>query len=591
MNRAVESERRRGRLTAASLLLAALAASLFPASAPGQSSLSERPTTFETASRRPAFVSDQLLIKFNPSSSREQMERAAREMGGTFIEQITPDGLAKVRFDPSANIVDALKSWSRRGDIEYAAPNLIAHSFFVPNDTTIATFDLGWSLRQIGAFDAWDVVTGDPRIVLAIVDSGVAFEDHAIPAYELPFVKPGVTMYRQSPELPGPFRPGWDFVNNDAHPNDDNGHGTSVATIAAGAANNTAGSAGVAFGITLLPVKVIDYHDDAFSDGIVKGIRFAADQGADIINLSLGYPPISLLRGLGFTDSMIVAFVKPLGDAVQYAQRRGSILVAASGNFDYPEVSFPAGLPGVIAVGATNVDMNRSSFSSFGPTLDFMAPGGDFTELNGDHIQDGVAVMSIKPHRSEGSLANPDSFNVFIFFGTSGASPHVAGAVALLMSEGMRNQHSIEKVLRETAFSPFGTTGRFNEKTHFDSTYGYGLIQVDKAVRKAARGRKRHHDDRDPKRGFEAHVVSQNPVRGEAAISFQTARPGPVTARVFDVRGTLVRTLMDSSAQPGPYLLRWDGRDDRGSAAPSGIYFFRIETLDGRSSHKVAFLR
>jgi len=584
MFRAVQSERRRGRFVALRLLLALLATTLLPNAASAQPPVGGSPALFETASRRPTFVSDQLLIQFQPTSSRAQMERAAREMGGTLVDLVTPDGLAKVRFDPSANIVETLKSWSRRGDVEYAVPNLIAHSFFVPNDSTIAKFDLAWSLRQIGAFNAWDVVTGDPRIVLAIVDSGVAFEDHAIPGNELPFVKPGSTMYRQSPELPGPFLPGWDFVNNDAHPNDDNGHGTSVATIAAGAANNRAGSAGVAFGITLLPIKVINYRDDSETDKIVNGIRFAADQGADIINLSLGYPPLSLLRAQGFTDSMITAMINPLRDAVRYAQRRGSILVAASGNFDLGEVSFPAGLPGVIAVGATNVDMRRASYSSFGPTLDFMAPGGDFTELNGDHTQDGVAVMSIKPHRSEGSLADPDSFNVFIFFGTSGASPHVAGAVALLMSLGVRNQHSIEKMLRETAINPFGTTGVF------DSTYGYGLIQVDKAVR-AVRGKRRLHGGGNSKDGFEAHLISQNPVRQEAAISFQTARPGPVTARVFDIRGTLVRTLLDNAAQPGPYLVRWDGRDDRGIAVPSGVYFLRIETPDGQSSHKVALLR
>ena len=579
---AVQSERHRGRVVHPLATLALLATALFPSAAPGQFLISEKPSAF-AASPRPAFVPDQLLVKFNPSSTREQMERAASEMGATFVDLVTPDGLAKVRFNPSANIVDVLKSWGHRGDIEYAVPNLIAHSFFVPNDTTIARFDLGWNLRQIGAFDAWDVVTGDPSVVLAIVDTGMAFEDRAVPGYELPFIKPGVTMYRQSPELPGPFLPGWDFVNNDAHPNDDNGHGTSVATIAAGAANNTAGSAGVAFGVTLLPVKVIDHEDNAESDNIVKGIRFAADQGANIINLSLGYPPLSLLQTLGFTDSMLVALFNPLRDAVRYAQRRGAILVGATGNFDFPEVSFPAGLPGVIAVGATNVDMRRSSFSSYGPTLDFMAPGGDFTELNGDHIQDGVAVLSIKPFRSTGSLANPDSFNVFIFFGTSGASPHVAGAVALLMSLGVKNQNSIEKVLRETAINPFGTTGVF------DSTYGYGLIQVDKAVRAIQPRGKRGHPGGGS--GFEAHMVTQNPVRQEVAISFQTARPGPVTARVFDVRGALVRTLLNNSAQPGPYLVRWDGRDDHGATVPSGVYFFRIETLDGQSSHKVAFLR
>ena len=582
MIRAVLSERRRGGVVRAWPLFAVLAALLIPATAPADLASSQNSVALEVGSRQPTFRPGQLLIKFHSSTTPAEMDRAARELGGTLVDLVTSDGLAKVRFDPSANIVEVMKSWGRRGDIEYAVPNLIAHSFFVPNDTTIAHFDLGWSLRQIGAFDAWDVVTGDPRIVLAIVDTGIAFEDRVIPPYELPFVKPGVTMYRQSPELPGPFLPGWDFVHNDPYPNDDAGHGTSVATIAAGAANNTAGSAGVAFGVTLLPVKVTDYQGDAVSDNIVKGIRFAADQGADIINLSLGFPPPSLLKAQGFTDSMIVALLNPLRDAVRYAEQRGSILVAASGNFDFPEVSFPAGLPGVIAVGASNVDMRRASYSSFGPTLDFMAPGGDFTELNGDHIQDGVAVMSIKPFRSLGSLANPDSFNVFIFFGTSGASPHVAGAVALLMSLGLRSQNLIEKTLRATAINPFGTTGVF------DTTYGYGLIQIDKAVQRVAHIKKPHPGK---KHGFESQMISQNPVRDEAAVSFETVRPGPVRARVFDVRGSLVRTLMDGPGQPGPYILRWDGRDDRGAAVPSGVYFFRIETLDGRSSQKVAFLR
>ena len=161
----------------------------------------------------------------------------------------------------------------------------------MPNDTTIATFDLAWNLRSVGAYDAWDVATGSPDVVLAIIDTGVAFEDHPIPSYEIPNVKPGVTMYRRSPELPGPFRPGWDFVNGDAHPNDDNGHGTFVATIAAGQASNTAGSAGIAFGVTILPIKVIDYRNDSAMEWIVNGIRFAADQGADIASLSLGFPP------------------------------------------------------------------------------------------------------------------------------------------------------------------------------------------------------------------------------------------------------------------------------------------------------------
>ena len=588
MSRVVRSGRTLGRSRPAGLIagiLPLLATMLLPSPASGASAPWETRAILAPRLKAPVFAPGQLLVKFPESISRAEIERVAREEGGTLVEMVTPDGLAKLRFDASADVVDAMRRWNRRTDIEYAAPNLVAHAFFVPNDTTIAEFDLGWSLRQVRVFDAWDIVTGSPKILLAIIDSGVAFEDHPVPDYERPFLWPGTTMYRRSPELPGRFRPGWDFVNNDAHPDDDNGHGTFVATIAAGQANNVAGSAGIAFGVTLLPIKVIDYRGDAFNDNLVKGIRFAADQRADVINLSLGYPPISFLRASGFTDSMLVAIFKPLRDAVRYAQRRGATIVAASGNFDAGEVSLPAGFPGVIAVGGTNVDMSRASYSSYGRGLDFMAPGGDFTELNGDGIQDFVAMMSIKPHRSEGSLAKPDSFGVFFQLGTSNSSAHVSGAVSLLMSLGVKDEDKIVRALRDTAINPF------SDSPCFDSTYGYGLIQIDKAVRKLARHKKPRHWRHFAQGEFEVDMISPNPVRGAAELELRAARAGTVTARVFDVRGALVRTLAAGPVPTGTSMLRWDGRNDRGDAVPTGIYFFRIETPEGSSSHKVAFLR
>jgi serine protease len=375
-------------------------------------------------------------------------------------------------------------------------------------------------------------------------------------------------------------------VNNDGHPNDDNGHGTFVATIAAGQANNIAGSAGIAFGVSLLPIKVLDYRGDAMNDHVVKAIRFAADQKADVINLSLGYPPLSALREIGFTDSMLVEIFKPLHAAVRYAQRRGAIIVAAAGNFDFGEVSLPAAFPGVIAVGATNVDRSRASYSSYGRRLDFMAPGGDFTELNGDGVQDYVAMMSIKPHRSEGSLAKPDSFGVFFQLGTSNSSAHVSGAIALLMSmRGIKDEDEIVRALRQTAYNPFS-----NEPC-FDSTYGYGLIQIDKAARKLTRHKKPRHWGHFAKGDFEVDVLTPNPVRGAAELELRAGRVGTVTARVFDVRGALVRTLLAGPAPTGTSLLRWDGRNDRGDEVPAGVYFFRVETPEGNLNHKVAFLR
>ena len=535
--------------------------------------------------RAPGWVSDEVLVQFRDAKGKDGMARAAREEGSELREVVTTDGLARVRITPGSDVPQSMRQWMRRSDVLYAAPNFQARGFFVPNDTTIGTFDLAWNLRAIDAYSAWDVARGDPSVVLAIVDTGVAFEDHPIPPNELPFLWPGISTYRRSPELPGPFLQGWDFVHDDAHPNDDNGHGTMVATLAAGLANNVAGSAGIAFGVTILPVKVIDYRADGTADDIVQGIRFAADHGADIMNLSLGFPPLTFFEFLGLSKQEVDDMFRPLREAIQYAQRRGVIIVAAAGNFEAPEVSLPAGYPGVIAVGATGFDDLPTSYTSFGKTLDLMAPGGDFTELNHDHVQDAVFNLSIKPFRSDGSLAKPDSFGVFPFFGTSGASPQVAGTVALLASMGMKNQGLIEQTLQSTAKQPFVPNhGGWDERD------GYGLLQVGAAVRKAA-GKGPAPAAGAPAGTLEARLLSGNPARGGAALSFKIGAEGRVRARVFNARGELVRTMLDAVREAGTHTIAWDGRDERGQAAPSGIYFLRIDANDAVATRKVAFLR
>ncbi len=534
----------------------------------------------------PVYAPGELLVKFKENVQRRQMDQAALVEGAEIVELVTPDGLAKVRLSPNESVKAAMDRWGQRPDVEYATVNLRARGFYVPNDSLISQFDFTWNLTNLQAFDAWDVARGDPSVVLAIVDTGVAFENYPIPDYERPFVKPGVTMYRQSPELPGPFLPGWDFVHDDAHPDDDNGHGTMVATTAAGLANNVAGSAGLAWGVTILPVKVIDWRNDAETDDIVQGIRFAADHGANVINLSLGFRPIGFFKYiLGMPPNEIAHFFKPLHDAVAYAQRRGAILVGASGNFDAPDVSLPAAYPGVISFGATDPNNMRSSYSSYGMDLDFMAPGGDFGDLNGDHIQDQLFALSIKPYRSAGSLANPDSFGVFPFVGTSAACANGSGAIALLMSQGLRNQGAIEQTLRSTSIRPG------DRQTGVDVEYGAGLIQLNDAVRNLVPAEGGPNKAQAAGGGIDARVLSRNPSRGEAVLSFRTTRPGHVTGRIFDVRGALVRTLMNGQVPEGLRVLRWDGYRDGGDPAPSGIYFFKVETQEGLAVQKVAYLR
>src|SRR5258706_3491808 len=538
----------------------------------------------ESDFRWPGYVPDELLVKFRNNVAPEARQAAVAAEGAELSRALTDDGLVKIHLAPGQSVLGVLDRWNARSDVDYAAPNLYARGFFTPNDTTIATYDLPRNLRAIHAYDAWDVVTGDPSVVLAIIDTGMAFEDREIPANERPFVKPGVTMYRRSPDLPGPFRAGWDFVHDDPNPNDDNGHGTSVATIAAGAANNTAGSAGVAFGVTLMPIKVVDYRNDSSMEWIVGGIRFAADQGADIANLSLGFPPVRLFRVLGYPESFLAHMFKPLRDAVDYAQRHGTILVASSGNFSAPQVSLPAAYPGVIAVGATGEDDSRASYSSYGTDLDLMAPGGDFTELNGDHVQDGVAALSIKPYRSEGSLANPDSFNVFVSFGTSNSAPEVSGAVALLLTLGVRDKGAIEQILRSTAVN------RFQSSQRFDPKYGFGLIQLDAAVRLAAARGPASLAGSSPGT-IQTRMESGNPTRGTALLSYRLKGEGPVRVRVFDARGALVRTLEDRVAPSGTHTISWDGRGAAGAPSAAGIYWMRVDSPEGSAVRKVALLR
>jgi serine protease len=568
------------------LLLTLLTIALGAPSA--QAGLNVMPRETDFGWTAPGYVPDELLVKFKDGVTTAGAMKTIRGKGAAAKRLITSDGLIQVKLPPGASVSDAINSWSTLPNVEYVTANAYAHGFFTPNDSVIGQFDLAWNLRSVGAYGAWDVVTGSPDVVLAMIDTGVAYEDHPIPSYELPNVKPGVTMYRQSPELPGPFLPGYDFVNQDEHPNDDNGHGTMTATIAAGQANNLAGSAGIAFGITILPIKALHHDNSGEMAEIVQAIRYAADQGANIANLSLGFAPIGQLIERGVTKEAIRDLFRPLKDAIRYAQTRGVILVAAAGNFSYPEVSLPAGFPGVISVAATGVNDSIASYSSFGRGLSFVAPGGDFTELNGDHVQDAVFNLGIKPFRSLGSLANPDSFGVFPFFGTSGAAPHVSGAVALLMSLGVKNQGSIEQILRATAIHPFG---RVNGP---DPVYGEGLIQIDRAVRLAASrlGPKVTLGTRTGANArVDARLTTENPSRGNAALALTTSREGPASVQLFDISGRLVRTLVNGRYPAGRRVFRWDGKDDRGESVGSGVYFFHITTPDGVETRRVAVLR
>lgn len=346
-----------------------------------------------------------------------------------------------------------IESFKKRGDVEYAEPDYIAHALMVPNDPS---YRYQWHLDNasgsgVEAEQAWDVTSG-AGAVIAVVDTGVAYEDY------------GKT-YKKAPDLAQTiFVPGYDFVNNDAHPNDDNGHGTHVTGTLAQSTNNALGVAGLAYSASIMPVKVLSKTGSGTYSNVALGIRWAADNGAKVINMSLGGP----------ADS------QTLRDAVAYAYTKGVMIVAAAGNDGTAVLSYPAAYNDyVIAVGATRYDKALSYYSNYGSGLDIVAPGGDLTvDQNSDGYKDGVLQQTFS--------RSPKSFGYYFYQGTSMAAPHVSAAAALVLTtpissaydanlNGVWEPSEVQNKLQTTA-KDLGGSG-------YDLLYGWGLVDAAAAVR------------------------------------------------------------------------------------------------------------
>ena len=312
-----------------------------------------------------------------------------------------------------------------------------------PNDPL---WDLQWGPQQINAEQAWPTSTG-AGTTIAIVDSGID-RDHPDLASK---IVGGIT-FSGCPDQPAGCGNG-DWDNGDPH-------GTHVAGTAAAVTNNGTGVAGVAPDASLLAVKVLDDEGSGTTPEIVAGITWAADNGADVINLSLGsLPGTQLLQ-------------QDLHDAVGYAIGRGAVVVAAAGNeFVAPFCDSPAFADGALCVVSTDPDELRSSFSNFGlkPDLHVVAaPGGRGAVFCEDDI------VSTFPPGAETSCSPAGGYDYLA--GTSMASPHVAGVAALLAAQG-RSNTDVVSAIEQTARQPgLGARGVYNP------VYGYGIVDAQAAV-------------------------------------------------------------------------------------------------------------
>lgn len=356
------------------------------------------------------------------------------------------DVLRALRRDSRVEGVEIERAWSlpdsevgfMSGEAASTAPAAAPSDrdgVFLPDDPY---YRYQWHLDQIGMPEAWTRGRG-AGVVVAVIDTGVAYRSG--------------DRFVQAPDLARTrFVDGWDFVDNDALADDEHGHGTHVAGTIAQSTHNSLGVAGVAPEAAIMPLRVLDRNGSGGWGAIAASIRWAADHGANVINMSLG----------GGMRSRTVE------RAIEHAHARGVVVVAAAGNASRSTVEYPARHDHVIAVGAVRFDRNLSFYSSYGRGLDIVAPGGDMrVDQNGDGMPDGVLQNTLVAR-------DPRRFDYVAYQGTSMAAPHVAGVAALVIASGVTDPDAVERVLTGTAID-LGDRQRF----------GAGLVQASFALAKS----------------------------------------------------------------------------------------------------------
>jgi len=440
------------------------------------------------------YDSDEIIVAFQDSAITAQSAGELMAAAGVDASSIadvpgTDFEIVKVQAGQDPQAVAARLN-GRRG-IAYAQARYRMYPDSKPNDPLYAQ---QWHFPLIDLERAWDINPGGAQdIIVAVLDTGVAHRDVTVSyptrAWSI-FTSSGFLTFPSLGTVSIPFSRATDlgpaatfasprdFIWLDTMPHDFVGHGTHVAGTIAQATDNNVGTAGVAYNVRIMPVKVLsDLWDFVFGnnrggtdDIVAQGIRYAADNGAKIINMSLGRggPPAPVVES-----------------AMRYAVDRGVFIAVSAGN-DYERgnpIHRPADIAerieGVMAVGAVGPDRNRAYYSSTGSYVELAAPGGNQRQGTAS----GVLQQTLSPADNStyaGGLASYtaprfDRFVYRFFQGTSMAAPHVSGLAALLMHQGVQSPVAVERALKRFA-TDLGTPGR-------DDMYGHGLINARATLR------------------------------------------------------------------------------------------------------------
>jgi serine protease len=441
---------------------------------------------FIQASSGGGYIPGETLVKFRsgmgPSDQTRALSAVRRGTIGASTRWIGDVLLVATPDDADAPAVAA--ALARQPEVEWAQPNYIRKRKLRPNDPA---YSLQWNLDLINLPAAWDINKGS-AVTVALIDSGVntvtttptfrlwtgdRFENVAVPFV----INPDISSSR--------VKPGRDFVFSNGAVLDLDGHGTQVAGTILQDTNNNVGTAGIAYQATLLPLKVClgywdlqvllgaanvpgfaDPNDAGCSDDAIgQAIRFAADSGAQVINISLSGPdPAPFLR-----------------DSLNYAVAHGTFVAMAVGNefLEGNPVEYPAAyandIKGAVAVGAVGRSSKRAPYSNTGSYVELVAPGGDFDDGGRNGLVTQVGLDFTRFDQTISPRPRFDQYALISGEGTSFAAPHVAGVAALLYSQGVTSPAAVENALENSA-TDLGSRGR-------DQEYGFGLLNARAAVR------------------------------------------------------------------------------------------------------------
>jgi serine protease len=461
----------------AAVPVAAAAASPAPPREPASAARALTPAA--PAPAPPDVVPGEVIVKYERGADPLDRRRVQRTTGVGQPARLG-GGARELKILDGQSVGRTVRELNSDPNVKYAVPNYIARATATFNDPGRSGRAGGWTTTQwnftgavsVNAQRAWRYASqlgarGGRGAVVAIIDTGVAYENRG--------------SFRRATDLyPHGFVRGYDFVGDDSHPNDQNGHGTFVTGTIAQRTNNRLGVTGLAFGAKIMPLRVLDRAGEGDAADIARALRYAARHGADVVNMSLE-----------FDTTVTASQVPDVIDAINYAAGKGVVIVGASGNSGEGTVAYPARASHVISVGATTRDGCQADYSNSGSGLDIVAPGGGQDAPNGDNAWD---VAHCRPGQfgpdiyqqtfacDPDQISCPSSYSKFGlpsgFEGTSMASPHVAAAAALVIASHRVGANpsaaAVAQRLEQTA-RDLGPPGR-------DDRYGAGLLDIAAAL-------------------------------------------------------------------------------------------------------------